>query len=421
MSEAARIWSVAALVRAFSDALSARFNPVEVKGEITNFTRASSGHCYFSLKDEGAQLRCAMFRRSAALVEFDLHDGVMVQARAKVSVYEGRGDLQLVVESLQAAGEGVWYEKFLQLKRELALLGLFDEARKRLLVAMPRAIGVVTSLGAAALHDVITALQRRVPHIPVVIAPAQVQGVGAAPSLIQALRSIQEVQGVDVVLLVRGGGSLEDLWAFNDKDLAHAVVQSRVPIVSGVGHETDITIVDLCADLRAPTPTAAAELCAPTRQMALETLDHMAQSLADHLQAMLDAQSQALDWVQSRLGRPSALVAAHRVSAVHLQQRMQQSLSKRIQMLGQKSAAAQTALMRVVQSEASSKRQSQQQLGWRLHNLDPRLVLQRGYAWLTDEQNKPITSVHQLSPEQNLTVSLSDGDAGVRVLGLKAG
>ena len=421
MPEAARIWSVAALVRAFTDTLSARFNPVEVKGEITNFTRASSGHCYFSLKDEGAQLRCAMFRRSAMLVDFDLHDGVMVQARAKVSVYEGRGDLQLVVDSLQAAGEGVWYEKFLQLKRELALLGLFDEARKRPLVAMPRAIGVVTSLGAAALHDVITALQRRVPHIPVVIAPAQVQGVGAAPSLIQALKSIQQVEGVDVVLMVRGGGSLEDLWAFNDKDLAHAVVQSRVPIVSGVGHETDITIVDLCADLRAPTPTAAAELCAQTRQTALETLDHMAQSLTGQLQAVLDAQGQALDWVQSRLGRPSALVAAHRVSAVQLQQRMQQSLSKRIQMLGQKSAAAQTALMRVVQSEAASKRQSQQQLGWRLHNLDPRLVLQRGYAWLTDEQNKPITSVHQLSPEQTLTVSLSDGEAGVRVLGLKAG
>lgn len=421
MPEAARIWSVAALVRAFTDTLSARFNPVEVKGEITNFTRASSGHCYFSLKDDGAQLRCAMFRRSAMLVDFDLHDGVMVQARAKVSVYEGRGDLQLVVDSLQAAGEGVWYEKFLQLKRELALLGLFDEARKRPLVAMPRAIGVVTSLGAAALHDVITALQRRVPHIPVVIAPAQVQGVGAAPSLIQALKSIQEVEGVDVVLMVRGGGSLEDLWAFNDKDLAHAVVQSRVPIVSGLGHETDITIVDLCADLRAPTPTAAAELCAQTRQTALETLDNMAQSLTGQLQAVLDAQGQALDWVQSRLGRPSALVAAHRVSTLHLQQRMQQSLSKRTQMLGQKSAAAQTALMRVVQSEAASKRQSQQQLGWRLHNLDPRLVLQRGYAWLTDELNKPITSVHQLSPEQTLTVSLSDGEAGVRVLGLKAG
>jgi len=421
MPEAARIWSVAALVRAFTDTLSARFNPVEVKGEITNFTRASSGHCYFSLKDEGAQLRCAMFRRSAMLVDFDLHDGVMVQARAKVSVYEGRGDLQLVVDSLQAAGEGVWYEKFLQLKRELALLGLFDEARKRPLVAMPRAIGVVTSLGAAALHDVITALQRRVPHIPVVIAPAPVQGVGAAPALIQALQSIQAVEGVDVVLMVRGGGSLEDLWAFNDKDLAHAVVQSRLPIVSGVGHETDITIVDLCADVRAPTPTAAAELCAQSRETALEALRNMSQSLSDQLHAVLDAQGQALDWVQSRLGRPSAMVAAHRVSTLQLQQRMHQALSKRVQMLGQKSAAVQTALMRVVQSQASSQRQAQQQLGWRLHNLDPRLVLQRGYAWLTDEQHQPITSVHQLSPDQSLTVSLSDGEAGVRVLGLKAG
>jgi len=421
MQDQARIWSVAALVRAFSDTLSARFNPVEVKGEITNFTRASSGHCYFSLKDDGAQLRCAMFRRSAAMVNFDLHDGVMVQARAKASVYEGRGDLQLVVESLQAAGEGVWYEKFLQLKRDLALLGLFDEARKRPLVPMPRAIGVVTSLGAAALHDVVTALQRRVPHIPVVIAPAQVQGVGAAPSLIQALQAIQKIEHVDVVLLVRGGGSLEDLWAFNDRDLAHAVVQCRVPVVSGVGHETDITIVDLCADLRAPTPTAAAELCAQTRQIGLEALAHMAQSLTGQLQAVLDARAQALDWVQSRLGRPSALVASHRVGVMHLQQRMHQALTQRMQSLGQRTALVQTALMRGVQSETSIKRLAQQQLAWRLHNLDPRLVLQRGYAWLTDEHNQPITSVHQLSPQQALTVSLSDGEAGVRVLGLKAG
>jgi exodeoxyribonuclease VII large subunit len=420
MQEPARIWSVGALVRAFSDTLSARFNPVEVKGEITNFTRASSGHCYFSLKDKGAQLRCAMFRRSAALVNFDLHDGVMVQARAKVSVYEGRGDLQLVVEFLQAAGEGVWYEKFLQLKRELALLGFFDEARKRPLPAMPRAIGVVTSLGAAALHDVVTALQRRVPHIPVVIAPAQVQGVGAAPSLIAALQAIQQVDGVDVVLMVRGGGSLEDLWAFNDRDLAQAVVQSRVPVVSGVGHETDITIVDLCADLRAPTPTAAAELCAQTRQMGLEALEQLAQALTDQCQAALDARAQALDWVQSRLGRPSALVALHRVGAMQLQQRMHQALTHRMQLLGQKTALVQTALMRGVQSEATKKGQAQQQMAWRLHNLDPRLVLQRGYAWLTDEHNQPITSVHQLSPQQALTVSLSDGEAGVRVLGLKA-
>jgi exodeoxyribonuclease VII large subunit len=411
---------VAALVRAFSDTLSARFNPVEVKGEITNFTRASSGHCYFSLKDEGAQLRCAMFRRSAAMVNFDLHDGVMVQARAKVSVYEGRGDLQLVVESLQAAGEGVWYEKFLQLQRELALLGFFDPARKRPLPAMPRAIGVVTSLGAAALHDVVTALQRRVPHIPVVIAPAQVQGVGAAPSLIAALQAIQQVDGVDVVLMVRGGGSLEDLWAFNDRDLAQAVVQSRVPVVSGVGHETDITIVDLCADLRAPTPTAAAELCAQTRQMGLETLQQMAQALSDQGQAALDARAQALDWVQSRLGRPSALVAAQRVGALHLQQRMRQALQQRMQMLAQKTSLVQTALMRGVQSKATRQREAHQQMAGRLHNLDPRLVLQRGYAWLTNEHNQPITSVHQLSPQQALTVSLSDGEAGVRVLGFKA-
>ena len=269
------VWSVGALCRAVADALEARFNPVTVRGEITGFSRAASGHCYFSIKDTVGQIRCAMFRRAASSLAFSPCDGELVELRGRLGVYEQRGDLQLIVESLQRAGQGALFEQFLRLKAQLEGEGLFDADRKRPLPVMPRGIGLVTSPGAAALHDVATALQRRVPHIPVVLAPALVQGAAAPASLVAALeqlyaRALHPRAGeppIDVILLVRGGGSMEDLWAFNDELLARTVVRSPVPLVSGVGHETDFTIADFCADLRAPTPTAAAELVWPSRAM----------------------------------------------------------------------------------------------------------------------------------------------------------
>ncbi|MFO0490231.1 MAG: exodeoxyribonuclease VII large subunit, partial [Curvibacter sp.] len=263
-----RIWQVGALCRAIADALDTRFNPVAVRGEISGFSRAASGHCYFTLRDEAAQLRCAMFRRAASLLDFSPGDGELVELRGRLGIYEARGDLQLIVESMTRAGQGAWFEQFLRLKGRLEAEGLFDPARKRKPPLMPRAIGVVTSLGAAALHDVVTTLQRRVPNIPVLIAPAPVQGSSAPAAIVAALQQLYGLAQrgrLDVILLVRGGGSLEDLWAFNDEVLARAVFQSPVPLVSGVGHETDFTIVDFVADLRAPTPTAAAELVAEPR------------------------------------------------------------------------------------------------------------------------------------------------------------
>ncbi|WP_347613790.1 exodeoxyribonuclease VII large subunit, partial [Comamonas thiooxydans] len=274
------VWEVGALCHAIGDALQARFNPVAVRGELSGFSRAASGHCYFNLKDASGQIRCAMFRRAAEQVGFSPRDGELVEVRGRLGVYEQRGDLQLVVESMQRAGQGALFEQFLRLKAQLESEGLFDPARKRPLPPLPRGIGLVTSLGAAALHDVVTALRRRVPHIPVVIVPALVQGPQAPQSLVQALSKLyrlaqagNEASGdlrvdsarqpvIDTILLVRGGGSLEDLWAFNDEQLARTIVQSPVPLISGVGHETDFTIADFCADLRAPTPTAAAELAA---------------------------------------------------------------------------------------------------------------------------------------------------------------
>ncbi|MBP7303013.1 MAG: exodeoxyribonuclease VII large subunit, partial [Brachymonas sp.] len=274
-----RVWDVGALCRAIADSLEARFNPVTVRGEITGFSRAGSGHCYFSIKDTAGQLRCAMFRRAAMAMDFTPRDGELVEVRGKLGVYEQRGDLQLIVDSLQRAGQGALFEQFLRVKAKLEAEGLFDAARKRTLPVMPRGIGVVTSLGAAALHDVATALRRRVPHIPVLIAPSLVQGGDAPASIVQALKQLYALaqrQGeagvppVDVILLVRGGGSMEDLWAFNDEQVARTIVQSPVPVICGVGHETDFTIADFCADLRAPTPTAAAELVALPRQAWLD-------------------------------------------------------------------------------------------------------------------------------------------------------
>ncbi|HRN65396.1 MAG TPA: exodeoxyribonuclease VII large subunit, partial [Alicycliphilus sp.] len=271
---APRIWEVGALCRAIADALQARFNPVAVRGEITGFSRASSGHCYFTLKDGQGQIRCAMFRRAASGLDFMPRDGELVEVRGQLGVYEARGDLQLIVEGMRRAGQGALFEQFLRLKAQLEAEGLFTAARKRPLPAMPRGIGLVTSPGAAALHDVVTALRRRVPHIPVVLVPALVQGAQAPASICDALSKLyllaqkgraseadlpknSEMPFIDVILLVRGGGSIEDLWAFNDERLARTIVQSPVPLVSGVGHETDFTIADFCADLRAPTPTAA--------------------------------------------------------------------------------------------------------------------------------------------------------------------
>ena len=241
------------LCRAVADTLDLRFNPVSVQGEISGFARAASGHCYFSLKDEGGQIRCAMFRRAAGALDFSPRDGEQVQVQGRLGVYEARGDLQLVVESMQRAGQGALYEQFLRLKARLEAEGLFDAERKRPLPEQPRAIGVVTSPGAAAWHGVMTALQRRVPHIPVRLAPAQVQGQGAAATLVQALQQVYAWTAedhpseppIDVILLVRGGGSLEDLWCFNDEQLARMLAQSPVPVISGVaaGPRIDLMIV----------------------------------------------------------------------------------------------------------------------------------------------------------------------------------
>lgn len=434
----AHVWPVGALCRAIADALEARFNPVSVQGEISGFSRAASGHCYFSLKDNSGQLRCAMFRRAAVSLDFAPRDGELVQVRGRLGVYEPRGDLQLIVEGMSRAGQGALFEQFLQLKAKLEGEGLFDAARKRPLPIMPRGIGVVTSLGAAALHDVITALQRRVPHIPVLVAPALVQGQAAPKALIQALSNlyllVQSGQGlepdlaskatrastapatvIDVILLVRGGGSIEDLWAFNDEQLARTIALSPVPVVCGVGHETDFSIADFVADLRAPTPTAAAELVAQPQEVWLGAMDRLSQRLSDAALRRVDQQHQRLDSSAARLGRPSAWLARQDLrlaaSAQRLQLSSQHFVKQRQQVLQGVAPQLSVALKRGLKGQGDRLAQA----GMRLGLLDPSLVLQRGYAWLRTPDGETLSSVSQVTAGQAVQAVLADGEVDLVV------
>ncbi|MEO6322902.1 MAG: exodeoxyribonuclease VII large subunit [Polaromonas sp.] len=413
-----RIWPVGSLLRAIADSLEARFNPVAVQGELTGFSRASSGHCYFSLKDEQGQVRCAMFRRAAGLLDFSPRDGQLVELRGRLGVYEPRGELQLVVESMRQAGQGSLFEQFLQLKARLEAEGLFESARKRPLPLMPRAIGVVTSLGAAALHDVVTALQRRAPHIPVVIYPASVQGAQAAGELRDALlkaggRRAQDQ--VDVLLLVRGGGAMEDLWAFNDEALARAIIESPMPVVCGVGHETDFTIADFCADVRAPTPTAAAELCAQPQTIWLSALDLVLSRLQNGVERQLQSHNQRLDWAASRVSQPSHLVTRQQARLAGLAQSLRHSLRATLLHKQARLDALGADFPREINSSLQRSRHQLQSAKMRLELLDPKLVLQRGYAWLSDLQGQPITAAKMTHVGQPVRATLADGEVDLTV------
>ncbi len=432
----AHVWQVGALCRAIADALQTGFNPVTVRGELSGFSRAASGHCYFALKDASGQLRCALFKRAATGLDFVPRDGELVEVVGRLGVYEPRGDLQLIVERMVRAGQGNLFEQFLQLKAKLQAQGLFDAARKRPLPAMPRAIGLVTSLGAAALHDVVSTLQRRVPHIPVLLVPASVQGINAPAELLDALSKLylltDNIQGlepdlmhkkrqaktpvVDVILLVRGGGAMEDLWAFNDEALAHAIAQSPVPVVCGVGHETDFTMADFVADLRAPTPTAAAELVAQPQATWLSAMAQQQQRMQDAATHQLDRQNQRLDSVSMRLGRPSNRLALQRLRLAELEQGLKAALRHGLAQRQQRLSHWQPRLPQALQRGLQSQAQRLDQAGLRLGLLDPHLVLQRGYAWLADAQGQAISSCQQTHPGQALRATLADGTVDLTVV-----
>ncbi|MFG6429610.1 exodeoxyribonuclease VII large subunit [Roseateles sp. LYH14W] len=414
-----RVWGVAGLVEAISQSLAERFSVVVVGGEISGFTRAASGHCYFGVKDadgQAASLRCAMFRRAAAMLDFTPADGALVELRGRVAVYEPRGELQFVVEAMRRAGAGTLYEQFLRLRERLAAEGLFDADRKRALPAMPQRIGVVTSTAGAALHDVLTALARRAPQVEVVVYPSPVQGGEAPPALVNALRIANARAEVDVLLLVRGGGSLEDLWAFNDERVVRAVATSAVPVICGVGHETDITLSDLAADLRAPTPTAAAELAAPSRDGLLQQLATLERGLTLRLDHRLQTLGQRLDRIALRLARPSDALARQRRLLDLLAQRAAAAPGRRVELQRQRLAHLAPRPARALAETLRRQTTRLDALQARLQALDPQHVLARGYAWLDDGQGGAITSVQALQASTEVRAVLADGSADMQVL-----
>ena len=362
-------WTVAALMQAVADALQERIGACRVQGELGGLTRAASGHWYFTLKDEtgSASMRCVMFRRAAGLVDFEAREGLRVEISGRMAVYEPRGDLQFIAEAMRLAGAGALYEEFLRRRARLEAQGLFDAARKRPLPAMPTCIGVVTSASGAVFHDIRTALARRAPHVRLILYPSAVQGAAAPAALVQALAAAGARDEVDLLIIARGGGSLEDLWAFNDEALVHAVASFPRPVISGVGHETDFTLCDLAADLRAPTPTAAAEMASPASAELRDLLAGRAAQVRRLMAVRLDREAQRLDRAGLRLSRPGQALrvelqklheAARRLptAAQRQVQELQQALSLRATRLRQgrpAGAAATRARLGIAPGEAA--------------------------------------------------------------------
>ena len=432
--------TVSLLNRAVAGLLTQSFRLVRVRGEIANFTRAASGHWYFTLKDDRAQVRCAMFRGRNQLADFAPREGDEVEVLAQVGLYEPRGEYQLTIEALQRSGLGRLYERFLQLKNRLQDEGLFDPERKRPLPAFPRAIGVVTSLQAAALRDVLTTLARRSPQAVVVVYPVPVQGEGAGGRIAAMLETVSRRAEVDVVLLVRGGGSIEDLWAFNEEALARAVRACAVPVVVGVGHESDVTIADFAADLRAPTPTAAAELAAPDRALLLQALEERMGRLRRTMQSRLQRVQQRLDYSQRALASPRAPLQAWagRVHALAL--RVGHAMSRRVAALRRHSddlaARVRRAMPRIdtrdhrLQSSRLAlcvgarqllheHQRRLQTLAARLQALDPDAVLARGYSIIADVDGCVVTDAARLAAGDLLRLRFARGGASARVLNVE--
>lgn len=435
------IYTVSRLNGEVRAVLEGSFPLLWVEGEISNLATPSSGHVYFSLKDTHAQVRCALFRMRRTRLRFGPDNGMQVLVRARVSLYEGRGEFQLIVEHMEPAGEGALRQAFERLKQKLAVEGLFDAARKRELPGFPRQVGVITSASGAAIRDVLSVIQRRLPTLPVILYPVQVQGVEAPAQIVNALRIANRREECDVLLLVRGGGSLEDLMAFNDEAVARAVADSEIPVVAGVGHEIDFTIADLVADRRAATPTAAAELVSPERRELLQHLDVLRQRgrlaqqrrlqeltarsealqhrlLRLHPASRLSQRQQRIDELELRLrsradGQLQGLYArlatvnarlqgqtpAHRLARWSLQvqerqRRLQQAVAHRLSLAGERLARA----------------------GLTLDAVSPLATLSRGYAIVTEYPDGPILcDSAQTRPGDRIQARLEKGRLICRV------
>lgn len=431
------VLSVSELNRQARVTIEQRFQVVWVTGELSNFARPRSGHWYFSLKDSAAQVRCAMFANRNRAVQMQPMDGQQVLIRGRVSLYEGRGDFQIIAEYMEPAGEGALRQAFEQLKIKLDAEGLFAREKKKDLPRFPRHCAVITSPGAAALKDVLSIWRRRYPALQVTLVPAMVQGEAAVPQLIHALGRAQ-AQNPDVILLTRGGGSLEDLWCFNAEPLARAIHAATIPVVSAVGHEIDTTIADLVADLRAPTPSAAAELITPDGMELAQEFRGFERYFLSLAERYLNHQQLRVDHQLARLKDPATLVADSRIkveqtlararAALVHQLRMRQarvdSTQRQLRNLAPKQQIARHRehIHNLLERQRKTARQHIDRLSRQLagharmlHQLSPLPTLDRGYSVIQDEQGRVLSSVQDITAGQALVARLKDGSVQATV------
>ncbi|HXX85338.1 MAG TPA: exodeoxyribonuclease VII large subunit [Casimicrobiaceae bacterium] len=413
-----------------------------ISGEVSGFTRAASGHCYFVLKDERAQVRCVLYRQKAQLLEVDLRDGLAVEVRAAPTIYEARGEFQLNVDAVRLAGRGALYERFARLKSKLEAAGWFRPERKRPLPAFPGSVGLVTSLRAAALWDVLTTLRRRMPLLLVIVYPAAVHGDAAAAEIVSALAMANARREVDVLIVCRGGGSIEDLQAFNEESVARAVLESAIPVVSGVGHETDFTICDFVADARAPTPTAAAAMVVPDRIALVDRLSSCATRCRRSIEHSLEVEMQRLDLASRRLVHPAARLAAQTQALATLARRLKGSSDTR-QLQRESELAAQSRRLarllraplpqaeRVARSGERLRRsagdalaalsQRVASLATGLKHLNPQGVLDRGYSIVTTAAGAIVQDAGQLAIGDAVALRFARGGADAEVTSRRPG
>jgi len=435
------IYQVSDLVNQMRRLMEASYPEIWIEGELSSLSTPASGHLYFSLKDSQSQLRCAMFRPRASINKYKPKAGDLVKVRAKISVYPARGDLQCIVQYIEEAGEGLLQRRYEELKNKLNNAGLFNVNDKQTLPNFAKRIGIITSPSGAAVRDILSTLQRRCPGIPVTIYPAVVQGDTAAKSIIQAINDACQHQICDVLLLSRGGGSLEDLWCFNDESLAYAIHRCPIPIVSGVGHEIDITIADLVADMRAPTPTAAAELLSPDNSALLQQLNTLSLRLYNAAQRKYHQQAQTVDFQYQRLVHPKQqlinktrqlqqlhvrlirqsqqVIIQSKTGLKHIEQRFRShqphqninTQKQQLQQLGQR-------LNTMSQSHHQRLTDKINALGKQLHTVSPLATLERGFSVVRDASQEVmpiIRSSHQLQLQQSVNIKLASGHATCKV------
>lgn len=372
------VYQVSELVNEIRRLLESSYRECWVEAELSRLTRHGSGHWYFTLKDANAQISCAMFRNRASLNRYIPKEGDKVRVHAKVSVYTVRGDMQLIVQHMEPAGEGLLKQQYEALKLQLEQEGLFAVERKQALPKLPKRIGLITSPSGAAIQDVLTTLERRFPAIPVVLYASRVQGQEAVPDLLQALQLAVQDARCDVLVITRGGGSLEDLWCFNDETLVRAVANCPLPIVSAVGHEIDVTLCDFAADMRAPTPTAAAELVSPDSAHYQARLNDLQQRLSQAQQQGLQRRGQQLDWLSARLPRPDKMLAGREQRLQELLQRLTFAQQRRRQRLTEKTEWLAARLVHP-QQMLTERKQRLQELATRLRTPLPRSLQQQQY------------------------------------------